>query len=280
MPAFRGGFSIIKSPLPTGGSIYFATDPADTVVGAEIREYGWWRGPDTHLVCALVEAGDHAVDAGAHIGYFTAIMARRAGPAGRVVAFEPEPRNFELLKTTCILNGAINVELRRQALGEREAEASLYLGSGNLGDHRLHATSGRTSIRVDVVRLDDCFGGRPVDFLKLDVQGSEPAVLAGARMTIGANAARLVCLMELSPRLSDVAGYGRDAVLDLLADLQALAFTATVPPRRLTGQDVAELWDRLHAKGDDDANDMLLLAFSPQAAARITGRCWSVQATP
>ena len=266
---WRNAITITRSGLPLGGPLLFATDPADSVVGAEIRATGWWQGVETRLICALVGPGDRAVDAGAHVGYFTVVLSRRVGPGGRVLAFEPEPRNFELLKANCILNGAGNASLRRQALGDRAGPASLHLGGDNLGDHRLHATPDRATVAVDVVRLDDVLGGGPIDFLKLDTQGSEAAILAGAVGTIRASAERLVCLMELSPTLSEAAGHGREAVLDLLAGLGARAFTTTIPPAPLAPTAVAATWDRLRASGVEDANEMLLLAFSDAAAARI-----------
>ncbi|MFO1067883.1 MAG: FkbM family methyltransferase [Geminicoccaceae bacterium] len=274
MPAAPDGLSVTRTALPSGGLLYFATDPADAVVGAEIRERGWWQGTETQLVFALVGPGDRAVDAGAHVGYFTVIMARCAGPLGRVDAFEPEPRNFEFLKANCILNGASHVRPHRLALGVAAGQADLCLGGGNAGDHRLHPTPGRPSVRVGVTRLDNVLDGARIDFLKIDTQGGEAAILEGAEATIRASAARLAVLLELSPRLSEAAGYGRDALLDLLDRLKARAFTATIPPRPLAPDDVAEMWDRLHATGVEEANAMLLLAFSRQAARRITAIRW------
>ncbi|MGD9509563.1 MAG: FkbM family methyltransferase [Geminicoccaceae bacterium] len=254
-----------------GRPLHFVTDPADAVVGAEIRRTGRWQEVETRLISALVGPGDHAVDAGAHIGYFTVVLAKRIGPSGRVRAFEPEQRNFALLKANCILNGCTNVELQPVALGARSGRGQLYLGQDNLGDHRLHPVAGREACAVDVVRLDDCQGGDRLDFLKLDTQGSEAAILSGAIETIRANADRLICLMEVSPRLSEAAGHGREEMLALLAGLGARAFTASLPPLPLEPLAVAALWDRLLAAEADDANEMIVLAFSPQAADRLGG---------
>lgn len=262
---------ITDGAMLDGRKLYFASDPADAVVGAEIRRTGRWQGLETRLICSLVRSGDHAADAGAHIGYFTVILSIRVGPGGRVTAFEPERRNYELLKANCILNGCANVDLRPLALGARAERAHLYLGRDNLGDHRLHPVADREACAVDVVRLDDCLRGHRLDFLKLDTQGSEAAILSGAVETIRANADRLICLMEVSPRLSEAAGYGREAMLALLAGLGARAFSASLPPRSLEPPAMAALWDRLHRAEADDANEMVLLAFSPQAARRLGG---------
>ena len=268
-PVFSEGIAITKVTPFDGQPIHFVPDPADAVVGAEIRRTGRWQEAETRLICSLVGPGDHAVDAGAHIGYFTVVMAIRIGSSGRVGAFEPEQRNFALLKANCILNGCTNVELRQVALGARSERRQLYLGQDNLGDHRLHSVAGREACTVEVVRLDDCLRGHRLDFLKLDTQGSEAAILSGAVETIRANADRLICLMEVSPRLSEAAGYGRDETLALLVGLGAQAFSATLPPRPLEPPAVAALWERLRGAGAEDANEMILLIFSPRAARRL-----------
>src|SRR3984885_5817242 len=60
------------------------------------------------------------IDVGANIGYFTCLMAKLAGPAGRVLAIEPEPQNLTLLRQSIAINHLANVEVHPCALGASE----------------------------------------------------------------------------------------------------------------------------------------------------------------
>ncbi|HEX5325125.1 MAG TPA: FkbM family methyltransferase, partial [Acetobacteraceae bacterium] len=220
--------AITRSRLPGERSMHLVTDLADRMVGETIRRTGGWEPAETALVETLVAPGDCAVDVGAHVGYFTVLLSALVGRTGRVVAFEPEPGNFELLKANCILNGCANVVLEARALGDRSGRAELYLAAANLGDHRLHATPGRSTRQVAVVRFDDYWTGDRLDFLKLDAQGGEPVILDGGARTIEANAGRLLCLMELSPGLCQAAGHDCASVLALLRRLQTRIFAVGI----------------------------------------------------
>jgi FkbM family methyltransferase len=110
------------------------------------------------------------------------MFARLVGPNGRVYAFEPEPANFAVLKKNVEMNGYRNVALIHKAVSCRNAKTRLFLADYDLGDHRIYDSGdNRKSIEIDLVRLDDFFGehGSRIDFLKMDVQGSEAGVLLG-----------------------------------------------------------------------------------------------------
>jgi FkbM family methyltransferase len=255
--------------LPDGETLLVVTDEADRIVSEDIRRYGVWQPAETALLQALVGPGDHVVDAGAHIGFFTMVLAKRVGPAGEVVAFEPEDRNFQLLKANCIVNGCSVAILENQALGDRNGSAQVYVASGNLGDHRLHPTPGRPCQPSSMVRLDDWGGARRFDFLKLDTQGSEASILEGAMATIKVSAERLVCLLEISPVLSLAAGYDLTALTQIIRRSGARMIRLAGGMREIDEAQLAALWEALHASGPDDANEPMLLAFSAAGIGRI-----------
>lgn len=268
--------AITHCRLADGQFVQLVTDLADRMVGASIRRSGSWEPAETILVQALVAPGEQVADIGAHVGYFTVLLSKLVGPAGKVVAFEPEADNFELLRANCILNGCNNVRPEPLAVADRSGRAELYLAVGNLGDHRLHATPGRPSREVGVVRFDEYWAGGRLDFIKLDAQGGEAAILRGATETIRTNAGHLLALMELSPALSRSAGHELGSVAELLDRLDAHAISV-VPgwAGRLGLLDrgaFSALWHELLASEYDDANASLLLAFSDTGYDKLRAR--------
>jgi FkbM family methyltransferase len=254
------------------------TDPADQVIGSTIRDTRLWEPAETALLCGIVKAGEQVADIGAHIGYFTVLLSRLVGPAGRVVAFEPEPSNFELLKANCILNGCANAELHARALVAEPGRYPLFLSEENPGDHRLAPTADRLSLQVDGKRFDDLWRDRAVlHFAKIDAQGSEIPILLGMTGTIRASAARLVCLVELSPRLSQAAGHGLDSLLQVVGRLGVIVGrlgTRHGRPiaERLDGPALTATWTGLLAAPREDAGANLILTFSTAAWDRLNAR--------
>lgn len=142
------------------------------------------EAPWLHLLRPFIRLGSTVVDVGANIGFFTRPFARWAGPQGRVVAIEPEPANFERLRRR-LRRGVEEgrVLLCQAAAAEREGEVRLSLNPYHPGDHRL----GESGIAVRAVTLDALLERTPlppVSLIKIDVQGAETKVIAGARHTL------------------------------------------------------------------------------------------------
>ena len=152
-------------------------------------------------------AGDVFFDIGANIGVYTLYAALRH-PGARVVAFEPEYGNLHLLRDNLVDNGLQDrVEVYALALSDRSGVSHLHLQDLTPGTSlhtesrdRLHRTlAGRPVVGregICVMTLDafcDETGLSP-QALKIDVDGSEPCVLAGARRTLGSTALRSVLL--------------------------------------------------------------------------------------
>lgn len=109
-----------------------------------------------------IKKGDVVVDIGSHIGYFTILMSKLVGEAGKVYAFEPEQKNFELLKKNIEFNKCSNVILNQIAITDYTGKIKLYLtNKSNSGTHSIHDSEGYTYEvqEVDCMTLDDYFKG-------------------------------------------------------------------------------------------------------------------------
>lgn len=143
---------------------------------------------ETSLVESLVREGNIAVDIGAHVGYYTLLLAKLVGKEGKVYAFEPEPTNFAILKQNVRENGYGNVILEQKAVSNKTGTAKLYL-SENTQDNRIFDShDNRPSIDIETVKLDDYFDSKDtVDFIKIDIQGAEPLAIEGMMQLLNKN---------------------------------------------------------------------------------------------
>lgn len=142
-------------------------------------------------------AGATAVDAGAFIGRHTLDLARAVGPTGQVVAIEPQAESFALLEGNVRRNDLEQVTCVPCALGcdEREGWLRSERETSTAALLRKNVQPGRRDTRIHIRTLDDVLaklGVERVDFLKLDVEGAERDVLAGAARTIEANPGMLI----------------------------------------------------------------------------------------
>jgi FkbM family methyltransferase len=135
----------------------------------------------------FLRPGMIVLDLGAHHGLYTLIASKRIGAHGKVFSFEPSPRERKALRLHLILNLCRNVTVEGLALGDENAEVYLYVVEGfQTGCNSLRppaVISETSAVRVRVTRLDDWLNERKiyqVDFIKLDVEGAELAVLKGA----------------------------------------------------------------------------------------------------
>jgi FkbM family methyltransferase len=149
--------------------------------------HGCWLGsyklPKQRKVIELVRPGMVCWDVGAHVGFCTLLFAELVGPLGRVFAFEPLPRNVDLLRRHVEMNGYRNVRIFPCGLADFDGEASFDPGP-NPSMGRI-ATGG--PLRVPRARADTLLAAgevEPPDVIKIDVEGEEAALLQGARRTI------------------------------------------------------------------------------------------------
>jgi FkbM family methyltransferase len=137
-----------------------------------------------------IRSGDVVVDAGARIGTFAAKASAAVGETGRVIAIEPEPKNFACLKKNIEANQLINVIPIQKMLWSEARVLDLYL-SANASSHSpfcgaYYGSTGE-SIRVEAETLDGILktcGIESVDFIKMDIEGSEVEALKGMQKTL------------------------------------------------------------------------------------------------
>lgn len=178
-----------------------------------------WAEPELNGLGAVVRPGAVALDVGAALGMYSVPLAYFTGSRGRVDSFEPQLRGFLTVGMLRLLTGARRGVTRRLALGAAAGTGTIAVpflrgfpifGHGHIsegaddGDRRIH----RSRTRIDTI---DAWCARTgiehVAFIKIDVEGFEPAVVEGARGVIDRD--RPALLLEIEDR--HLIRYGRDA---------------------------------------------------------------------
>ena len=164
----------------------------------------------TEVVKKYVHEGDTVIDIGAHVGYYTLLMAQLVGENGKVYSFEPDPVNFQLLKKSVEINGFENVVLIQKAVSNITDKVKLFLGNDDSAINRIYdAKLGDTkeSIDVESVTIDEYFkeNDELVNFIKIDSEGSEVKIINGMKQFLSRNQ-ELVMMTEFFPFLIKKSG--------------------------------------------------------------------------
>ena len=193
----------ITANVPSLGEFsFYVHRRSDIYISGDLLRDRIWEPFETKVFCRLCKQGDFVVDIGANIGWYSVIASRLVGVTGKVVAFEPDPTNLQILKKNVAISAkAGEVEIHNLALADCKSSQELFLSPNNLGDHRLFDDgTGREVVVVEVDTLDRFFGSGPrrPTLVKSDTQGSEAKILSGAAKLF-AEGWRPVLILEFWP---------------------------------------------------------------------------------
>ena len=198
--------------------------PAGDAMYAQVFIYGLYEPAESAVIAKLLRPGDLAVDVGANFGWFSLLMAAAVGDQGRVLAVEPVPAIFAELQANRALNPRARIEVREVALGEAPGTVELNVFEGLAHGHASMSTLGRSDFvsyeaRLTTLDLLLAHEANIPALIKMDVEGAERGVIAGARSLAAAEAPPM-WMIEVNTETSAAFGY-RPA--DLVADLNARA---------------------------------------------------------
>ena len=172
---------------------FYIHDPSlDRMVSRKILKHNGWEGDITKIWIDHIRPGDVVIDIGANIGWYSKMAELKQA---EVFAFEPDPRNFEVLKQNCP-----QAHLFESALGDSESTITINYNPDNFGDTRV---SSKGSVVVNQTTLDAVIGdrAREIRAIKMDVQGWEPYVIDGAVNTMKNLPKDCLVILEFCPVL-------------------------------------------------------------------------------
>jgi FkbM family methyltransferase len=136
------------------------------------------------LAHQFLGAGDWVLDIGANVGHYTRRFSDLVGPTGRVIAFEPVPRTFELLSANVQLFANKNVTLMNAAASDACGMVGMQIPtfeSALSNYYQAHISGGHSDVQVMTLAVDSMALPHAVKLIKIDAEGHEPAVLQGMR---------------------------------------------------------------------------------------------------
>ena len=197
-------------------------DPLFPRIGNAIMRFATrinWAEPELRGLGSIVRHGDTVIDVGAAHGMYTIPLSHYVGPTGRVLSFDPHPRQQKQLRFLRGLLRAPYITVIDSAVGEQEGEFTMRLpvkygfpiyGHAHIAEGAAEHPTRLRLWRTPVQTIDGWCAKNDIErvsFIKVDVEGFEPAVVRGAENTIGRDRPSL--LLEIEDR--HLARYGRGA---------------------------------------------------------------------
>jgi FkbM family methyltransferase len=163
------------------------------LIDSDIYFDGVFESTTSRRTLELTRPGDVVLDIGANIGWHTVLLAKHVGTLGRVYAFEPTEYGYGRLRENLALNGLTNVVAERLALSDRcEDDAGYEFRAEWSVDGK---ETGKERGRVRYITLDRYVMSHQIahiDLIKLDVDGWESKIIAGAHDVISLQTPALV----------------------------------------------------------------------------------------
>ena len=183
--ALTPGSALLRTRLQNGAFIEGYNRPG--YGGRGVYVYGDSLEPELCCLQHFLGPGQVFVDVGANVGVFTVKAAKEVGDGGLVIAIEPFIETALRLSHNIRANGYSNVRVRNFCVGRETQHARLHLNKGKPNSFSLVSNGNAESISVLSVSLDElccweCL--ERLDYLKIDAEGAEAAVLEGGQGAI------------------------------------------------------------------------------------------------
>lgn len=138
---------------------------------------------ETEIVNNEVKKGDICLDAGANIGYYCLLEAKK--PGTKIYAFEPDKRNMDILKINLKKNKLTNVETYELALSDKKETKEMFLTKqSNLNTFVNQENFDGKIMKIPTTTIDEFSQNKKIDFIRMDIEGFEYEVFTGMKNII------------------------------------------------------------------------------------------------
>lgn len=133
-----------------------------------------------------LKGGDTFIDIGAYIGYYSILARNIVGESGKIIAFEPNPESYRMLRKNFSINAFRNCIPVNIAITDEENILKLFIGKYNADSSSLflaEEVNENRYVKVRTITLDKYCEIHDIapDFLKIDAEGAEYRILKGMK---------------------------------------------------------------------------------------------------
>lgn len=177
--------SFYKFNLPNNIKFYY---PLNSIIGKHLF-IGWFEFMEQKFVFDTLKKGDIVFDIGANGGLYTLISSNKVGNTGHIYAFEPSPREVEMLQYNIKKNKLENITVVQKAVSNQDGVALFNFASDSalnslVETSQLQMTS---QAQVQTIKIDTALNTYKIpylNFIKIDVEGAEKMVFEGAEQLL------------------------------------------------------------------------------------------------
>ncbi|MGH7900112.1 MAG: FkbM family methyltransferase [Thermodesulfobacteriota bacterium] len=236
----RNHIPILNFPIPWrlsygGWFLIYSDEMGLNLISRLWQKSRSYEEGELKFVQRFVKPGMICFDIGANQGFYTVLLSRQVSLQGKVFAFEPVTSEFRKLKRNIQINRCSSVTvLERMGVSSHEGVADMFVcldGHGSRSSMRQppEEVKARTKVqKVSMTTLDSYVRKNNIsriDFIKIDVEGSEIDVLGGGQNVLGA--LHPVILIEMADVVTQQFGYRAVEVYRFLEDRKFVLFEVT-----------------------------------------------------
>jgi FkbM family methyltransferase len=159
------------------------------------------------------ECNNIFIDVGGHVGTTSLPYSRLFK---EVIAFEPNPVSYDLFKKNIEINNNKNIQVYNKGVYNKTTECTIIKHGSNSGCYYIKECD-KSELSTPVIKLDDLTYDKPVDFIKIDTEGSEFFVLEGGYNLISEN--KPLINIETNKCSNLYFGYDKERIFELLKSL-------------------------------------------------------------
>lgn len=196
----------------------------------------------------LVKPGDVVIECGSHHGCTTLMLSKWVGARGKVYAYEPGIKNYEILKKNLALNDINNVTAIRAVVGSCPGSVNFIEDAeSSMGSHVVpgNDNSGRDILKIEQVCLDVHAAERPA-LVKIDTQGYVYQPLLGLKDIIKYQRPNLALEIDGKKAINQY-GDNFSKIFDLIAHedyLYFVSFDESEEPKQINLSDLPREWEK------------------------------------
>ncbi len=176
-------------------------------IGAMILKSKTYEPHVTAVIKKVLREGEVFLDLGANLGYFSLHASRIVKNAGKVIAFEPNPQNQQLILSSILKNEITNIRLYPYAVSDSETVLRFITIGANGTVVAEQSMDQNYHLLVQAVILDDILRDEPrIDIVKIDIEGHELFALGGMKTLISKH--KPVIITEFYPQALEMSKRG------------------------------------------------------------------------